>query len=201
MFDIDIKKLRFENNLSQADLGKILNVTKQQISKIETGKAKLSKKNFILLQNHFKNLKTPKNQDEFIEIDYFENDLSLNTNGSKSSKIKVSLGFLPFKKDKKYFICHQKGNSMEPYIYDGDFLVVERKSNKDTIETIEDGTIYLFSYEDKIYVKKLSLNIHQIVVKSLNSDFPIQYINNDEFKKISLFGKIVCYGRFSSFKN
>ena len=45
MDEINIKKLRFDNNLSQEQLGKKLGLTKQQISRIESGKSNLTTKN------------------------------------------------------------------------------------------------------------------------------------------------------------
>lgn len=41
-FMVDIKKLREDRKLSQTELGKIAGVTRQNISKIETGNAKPS---------------------------------------------------------------------------------------------------------------------------------------------------------------
>ncbi len=202
MSEINLKKLRFENNLSQQDLGDILNVTKQQISKIENGRAKLTQKNYEALKEKFDItcLQDNKVNTEFVELDYYPNSPCFIKDGrvlmsDDKRKYKLPVDFFPWQKDKNYFVCHAVGTSMEPLISDGDFVVLEEKVDNETYLEIEDGTIYLFSYEGKIYLKALSVNINQIVVKSINKDFMVQYINHDDFMSLGLVGKVICHGR------
>ena len=49
-----IKELREDNDLSQAQIAKIINTTQQHYSKIELGKADLSAEKLILLAKFYK---------------------------------------------------------------------------------------------------------------------------------------------------
>lgn len=56
MPEINLKKLRFDENLSQEELGKILGVTKQQVGRIENGHSKLSEDKRLILLSKFPKL-------------------------------------------------------------------------------------------------------------------------------------------------
>lgn len=53
MEHIDLKRLRFENHLTQEELGKILGYTKQHIGRIESGQSKLSEEKIDIIKQHF----------------------------------------------------------------------------------------------------------------------------------------------------
>lgn len=58
MPEINLKKLRFDENLSQEELGKLLGVSKQQIGRIENGHSKLTEDKKQMLLNNFPNLQS-----------------------------------------------------------------------------------------------------------------------------------------------
>lgn len=92
-----------------------------------------------------------------------------------------------FSSYKTYSVINAYGDSMMPYIHDKDLLVVEHYTG----EQITDNRIYVFRFGDKIFVKRLVLNINQLVIKSDNTMYqPITIeLNNDcDFQII---GKIV----------
>lgn len=101
--------------------------------------------------------------------------------------------FPPSKNVKGYSMCHAKGNSMYPRIWDGDFVILEHKDNL----RIENGEMYIFCYEDQLYLKRLTKNINQIVVESENPDFPTQYIEREEMNNVYLIGHVICSGRMN----
>lgn len=69
--------------------------------------------------------------------------------------------------NKKYSVIHAYGDSMQPYIHDKDLLVFEDYNG----EQICDNRIYVFRYEDKIFIKRLVLNINQLIIKSDNAEY------------------------------
>lgn len=75
MKQIDLKKLRFEQNLTQEELGNILGFTKQHIGRIEKGITRLSDDKANILIEKF-NLKLQNNidvPDDVIKIPYWMN--------------------------------------------------------------------------------------------------------------------------------
>lgn len=101
--------------------------------------------------------------------------------------------FPPSKNVKGYSMCHAKGNSMFPRIWDGDFVICEHKDNM----KIENGEMYIFCFDDQIYLKRLTKNINQIVVESENPDFPTQYIEKEQMNDVHLIGHVICSGRMN----
>ena len=93
----------------------------------------------------------------------------------------------------KYSMCHAKGNSMYPRIWDGDFVICEHPEEL----KIVNGELYIFCYDDQIYLKRLTKNINQIVVESENPDFPTQYIEKEFMNDVHLIGHVVCWGRMN----
>lgn len=90
---------------------------------------------------------------------------------------------------REYAIITAKGNSMNETIKDGDKLLVENFLNSDVIE---DNEIYVFCYEDSLYIKRLIKNIDQIIVKSDNLEIPIRYIEKENMNNMYIIGKIVA---------
>ncbi len=198
MPEIDLKKLRFENNLSQEKLGKILNITKQQISRIEKGKAKLTLKNFKILKEKYNlNLQSNINQQNYTLIKYYPAEIAACKDetfelSSNWTEYKIPLDLFKHEESmENYLMCHAVDNSMYPRIWSGDFIILEHKKNM----AISNGQIYLFFYDDQIYLKKLSKNINQIVVESENPVFKTQYIEKDEISNLKIIGKVVCHGK------
>lgn len=58
MLEFNLKKLRFEQGLSQEELGKMLGVTKQQIGRIENGHSKLTDEKRKMLLDLFPDLQS-----------------------------------------------------------------------------------------------------------------------------------------------
>ena len=82
---------------------------------------------------------------------------------------------------------------MYPRIWDGDFVICEHKDNM----KIENGEMYIFCFDDQIYLKRLTKNINQIVVESENPDFPTQYIEKEQMNDVHLIGHVICSGRMN----
>lgn len=161
MDNIDLKKLRFENgDISQEELGNILGVTKQHISKIEKGKAKLTFKNIEILKNYF-GLQSSIKKEEISSV-----CLSLPVNGNISPSykngIEQSENNLPkFSVSKKliediganpgtteFIIC--EGDSMLPSIEAGALLMVDKSQTK-----ILDGKLYCIRLNNSYTAKRL----------------------------------------------
>ena len=79
------------------------------------------------------------------------------------------------------------GDSMTPYILDRDRLIVEHYDGSQ----IRDNKIYIFRYYDNIFVKRLVLNLDQIIVISDNEKYQQRTIERSEVDNFQIIGRIV----------
>lgn len=86
----------------------------------------------------------------------------------------------------QYSIISARGSSMSPTINDDDRLVIQHNVENQII----DDTVYLFRYNDELFIKRLVKNVDQIVCISENPRFQDRIIEpkGDNF---SIIGKVV----------
>lgn len=86
----------------------------------------------------------------------------------------------------KYSIISARGSSMSPVINDDDRLIIQHNVENQII----DDTVYLFRYNDELFIKRLVKNVDQIVCISENPRFQDRIIEpkGDNF---SIIGKVV----------
>lgn len=95
--------------------------------------------------------------------------------------------FKKFSKVKQYSVINAYGDSMQPFIYSGDKLIVEHWNG----EQIIDNQVYVFCYDNEIFVKRLTKNINQLVIKSDNTFYDVIKLTGDDLRKIIIIGQIV----------
>ena len=194
----NVKKIRYLTRLSQRAFGKEFEVSGAYIGQIESG-IEPSEKVYTEILKKYGYLLSDKQNFETISVDYYPDVLASCGNGTfemsqECIKYDVPATLFPPSTDvKSYSMCHAKGNSMYPRIWDGDFVICEHKDNM----KIENGEMYIFCFDDQIYLKRLTKNINQIVVESENPDFPTQYIEKDQMNDVHLIGHVICSGRMN----
>ena len=82
-----------------------------------------------------------------------------------------------YSKHKKYSVINATGDSMTPHILDRD--------------QIRDNRIYIFRFYDNIFVKRLVLNLDQIIVISDNEKYQQRTIERSEVDNFQIIGRIV----------
>lgn len=92
-----------------------------------------------------------------------------------------------YSENKYYFIILANGNSMEPDIKDGDKLIIEQTNTN----LIKDDRIYVFYYNNNIFVKRLYDNIDEIIVKSDNSNFASKFIKKEKMQDFHIIGSVI----------
>lgn len=102
-------------------------------------------------------------------------------------KVPDNVFFKKFSKVKKYSVINAQGDSMQPFIYSGDKLIVEHWNG----EQIIDNQVYVFCYDNEIFVKRLTKNINQLVIKSDNTFYDVIKLTGDDLSKIIIVGQIV----------
>lgn len=184
------KQIEFEPK--QADLCKILDITRATMSYRAKNNSEFSLEEISKIEKHYAiNLNSGLN-DNCVDIDYFENVYASCGLGAKvfdetTQKLTVPKSMIEnYSKGHKYSVINSKGDSMTPYLQDGDKLVVEHWEGSQIV----DNRIYVFSYDNEIFVKRLIKNVTQIVIKSDNPMYkPIEIDGKD--KKFSIIGQIV----------
>ena len=210
---LDYSQKVTKRKINLADIAKALNTSRSNIthkSKRET-ELKLSElraiANYLNVDNkatYLNGLLNPNNSleyisedsmpvDDFVELDYYPSVFGSCGNGTfvlseQKEKIKVPCQCLRnYSGFKNYSVINAKGDSMSPYILDKDRLIVEHYNG----EQISDNKIYVFRYGENLFVKRLVLNIDQIVVKSDNKEYQSRNIEKQDMSEFQIIGKIV----------
>ena len=77
---------------------------------------------------------------------------------------------------------------MSPTIDNGDKLIVEHWNGNQ----IQDNKIYVFCYNGEFFVKRLSKNLDEIIIKSDNPEYRLRTISGKAVQDLTLIGKIVA---------
>lgn len=147
------------------------------------------------LENNHKNIKndvcvTP--QSDKVLIDYYPDVLVSCGNGIYSLGETKEQMTVPKKLIKgysdsyKYVIVTAFSDSMQPEIKEKDMLIVRVAE----MENIIDNHIYIFCHEGRFYCKYLSYNLGQVIVRSLNPEYPTRYIEKENLENFELIGEV-----------
>ena len=199
---LDLLQNLTNSKITQTELGKALGKTRSDInSKIKRGtEIKLS--DIRKIENYFdvklidtnirQVIKSDLKSDEVI-ADYYEDAFGSCGSGAfvlSENKKPITIPkecfdrYSPFK---AYSVINAIGDSMLPYIQDKDKLIVEHWQG----EQIRDNGVYVFRLGDNIFVKRLVLNIDQLVIKSDNDIYPIRFIDVKDLADFQIIGQIV----------
>ncbi len=201
---LKLKTKRKELKLSQDELASIIGVDQKTISHWENGinepqlnKLRIFCDNFKVPMSYFTGEEVIFNEN-IIKIDFYHDVYaSCGTGGLIASENKetlaVPISLIPtkLKNNKKYSLIKTRGNSMSPEIQDGDLVLIEHYDG----EQIIDNQIYLFRYENEIFVKRLSKNINEIIITSDNKDYPQIILKKEEINNLFIIGKVFGFAR------
>ncbi len=177
------KKLNFKINHN--NISKIINVSANALSNRFSNDGYLKDEEIKKIEDFYKinitDMHTSANIDFFSDIFNFKNQIT-------NEKIQIPLNFIKnFSNADDYFILETAGDTMSPIIKDKDKLLIKRHKG----EQILDNHIYIFEYNNEIFIKRLTKNIDQIVIKSDNELYPTRILQKDEFKEFSIIGQII----------
>ncbi len=132
-------------------------------------------------------------EQDVVYIDYYSDVFASCGSGTivfSEEKIKIPLSstlIKGFSKQKNYSIINATGNSMTPTIDDGDKLLVEHWNG----EQIQDNCVYVFCFNQEFFIKRLSKNLDEIIIKSDNPDYRTRTINGSTVDELILVGKVI----------
>ena len=182
----------------QSALADALGITRQTVSNRIKNESEVTVSELTRVEDFFNVsvLQTRENyssDDEIVHVDYYNDVFASCGTGSivfSDEKIKLALSTLlieGFSKQKKYSVINASGNSMAPTIDNGDKLIVEHWTGNQ----IQDNKIYVFCFNNEFFVKRLSKNLDEIIIKSDNPDYRTRTIGRKSANELTLVGKIV----------
>lgn len=181
--------------VTQSMLADSLGVTRQTVSNRIKNESEITVSELQKAEEFFK-VKFFDSFDTDFEVaylDYYTDVFASCGSGSivfSSEKTKLPIPSTMIKgysKNKLYSIINASGNSMSPTIENGDKLIVEHWNG----DQIQDNKIYVFCYNNEFFVKRLSKNIDEIIIKSDNPEYRVRTIPSKSLNDLILIGKIV----------
>lgn len=174
--------------MTQSDLARYLEINRQQVGALKD--KPIPEKYYAKIDLLFINTS---NEDNVV-LDYYPDMFGSCGNGVfELSPIREQLivpkkaFFTKFSPVKKYSVMNAYGNSMEPFIYDKDKLIIEHWEG----EQIIDNRPYIFCYKDEIFIKRLVKNINQLVIVPENKLYDTIKLQGDELQEVNIIGQIV----------
>lgn len=131
--------------------------------------------------------------EDIVYVDYYTDIFASCGNGTilfsdEKVKIPVAVKLIEgFSKNSVYSMINATGNSMSPTISDGDKLLIEHWNG----EQIQDNKIYVFCFNQEFFVKRLSKNLDEIIIKSDNSEYRTRTISGSTIDELTLIGKVI----------
>lgn len=178
---------------TQAALAKILGIGASAMGNRAQRNSKFSIEEVQMIEQYYGiNLTGTSKNNNSAELNYYPNvfgscGTGLTVFDETSEKISVTKDLIAnYSPSNQYSIISARGSSMSPTLNDLDKLIIQHNLN----EQIIDDTVYLFKYNDELFIKRLVKNIDQIVCISDNPRFEDRVItpSGDNF---TILGKVV----------
>ncbi|ECL3324799.1 S24 family peptidase [Campylobacter coli] len=106
---------------------------------------------------------------------------------------------IPIKKS--YDIIKINGDSMEPILSNGDFIIIDRSKN--SLGAISNADIVIFRKNDDLFCKKIKKEpfADYIFLVSENKKYEDKKVDNSEFEQCEILGAVVSKMAVKTFKN
>ena len=182
--------------INQSLLAESLGITRQTVSNRIKNDSQVTVSELKRIEEFFNVTlfsEVQNDEENITYIDYYSDIFASCGNGAilfSEEKIKVPLPTTlinSFSKQKTYSMINASGNSMSPTIDDGDRLIVEHWNG----EQIQDNRIYVFCFNQEFFIKRLSKNLDEIIIKSDNPEYRTRTISGNTVNELILLGKII----------
>ena len=187
---------RTGNYINQSALAESLGITRQTVSNRIKNESQVTVTELKKIEDYFGISLFNDSADVFenvIQMDYYTDVFASCGTGSivfSDDKIKLPVSTLligGFSKQKTYSMINAAGDSMAPTIDNGDRLIVEHWNGTQ----IQDNKIYVFCFNNEFFVKRLTKNLDEVIIKSDNPEYRVKTISGTSVNELLLVGKIV----------
>lgn len=191
---LSILSKRVDIAVNQSMLADALGITRQTISNRIKNESEVTVSELKKVEEFFNISMFGEMPDDITYIDYYTDVFASCGDGSivfssEKTKLPISTSMINgYSKNKLYSMINATGNSMAPTIDNGDKLIVEHWSGNQ----IQDNKIYVFCYNGEFFVKRLSKNLDEIIIKSDNPEYRVRTIGGKSIMDLILIGKIVA---------
>lgn len=86
--------------------------------------------------------------------------------------------------------CRAGGDSMEPFIFDGDHVLFHIEQNLN-LQNLRDGEVYVLSINGGLKIKRLSTQKDALVVRSDNPNYETEIYAGSELDGIRIYGRVL----------
>lgn len=182
--------------VNQSLLAESLGITRQTVSNRIKNESQVTVSELKRIEDFFNITlfsEVSNDEENITYIDYYSDIFASCGNGTilfSDEKVKVPIPTTlinSFSKHKTYSMINASGNSMSPTIDDGDRLIVEHWNG----EQIQDNRIYVFCFNQEFFIKRLSKNLDEIIIKSDNPEYRTRTISGNTVNELTLLGKII----------
>ena len=179
--------------VNQSMLAESLGITRQTVSNRIKNESELTVSELKRAEDFFK-VNVLNISSEIIYIDYYFNAFASCGNGNivfseDKTSVPIAASMIEgYSKNKRYSMINAAGDSMMPSIESGDKLIVEHWDG----DKIQDNKIYVFCYNDEIFVKRISKNLDEIIIKSDNPEYRTRTISGKALSGLILIGRITA---------
>ena len=193
---LNLLSKKTESYVNQSLLAESLGITRQTVSNRIKNESQVTVSELKKIENFFGVRlfeDTNNSNDNIVKINYYTDVFaSCGTGNIVFSEEKISIPVSTmlingFSNKKMYSMINASGNSMSPTIENGDKLIVEHWNGNQ----IQDNKIYVFCFNNEFFVKRLSKNLDEIIIKSYNPEYRVRTINGTTANELVLIGKIV----------
>ena len=183
--------------VNQSILAESLGITRQTISNRIKNESQVTVSELRKIEEFFGVQllrEVPGKEENVVYIDYYTDVFASCGSGTilfsdEKTKIPISTMFINgFSNQKTYSIINASGNSMAPTIDNGDKLIIEHLNG----DQIQDNKVYVFCFNNEFFIKRLSKNLDEIIIKSDNPEYRVRTINGSTIQELTLIGKIVA---------
>lgn len=185
-----------KTTINQSMLAESLGITRQTVSNRIKNESEVTVSELQRVEEYFgvKFFGNSNYEHEIAYVDYYSDVFASCGNGSivfstEKSKLPIATSMISgYSKSKLYSMINASGNSMSPTIDNGDKLIVEHWQGNQ----IQDNKIYVFCYNSEFFVKRLSKNLDEVIIKSDNPEYRVRTVSGKAAADLILIGKIVA---------
>ncbi len=181
---------------SQNEIAKIIKTNQSTIANRVIRNSNFSDEEVELIEHVYNiSLRGNRIEEESVAVDYFPEVFGSCGDGKFVLSEQKELIHVPkkffshYSPAKKYSVINAVGESMMPNIHPKDRLIVEHWAG----EQIRDNQVYVFCYNNEIFVKRLIKNVDEVVIKSDNPDpaYRTRFIEKSDMNNLLIIGEIV----------